>query len=280
MKNKKSADKILTYAILILVLFISLFPILYPLFSSFRTDNELFANMAPFSWKTLFPIDWTLENYIAIFREYDFLRYLKNTLIMIIVTVPCTIAICALAAYAFAFYNFRFKKQLFTMFLLTFMIPGEAIALPMYSLVNSMGLVNTYAGLILPALANGLVLFLFVQFFSETPKALLESVEIDGGGWWTCFTKIVLPLSKPIIITAGLMIFVTQWNDYLWPLLVARSDDVKVVTLAVANFKEQNVIHWGYIYAAASISALIPIGLFLPFQKYFVQGITSGGVKG
>ena len=199
---------------------------------------------------------------------------------MIIVTVPCTIAICALAAYAFAFYNFRFKKQLFTMFLLTFMIPGEAIALPMYSLVNSMGLVNTYAGLILPALANGLVLFLFVQFFSETPKALLESVEIDGGGWWTCFTKIVLPLSKPIIITAGLMIFVTQWNDYLWPLLVARSDDVKVVTLAVANFKEQNVIHWGYIYAAASISALIPIGLFLPFQKYFVQGITSGGVKG
>ena len=166
MKNKKSADKILTYAILILVLFISLFPILYPLFSSFRTDNELFANMAPFSWKTIFPIDWTLENYIAIFREYDFLRYLKNTLIMIIVTVPCTIAICALAAYAFAFYNFRFKKQLFTMFLLTFMIPGEAIALPMYSLVNSMGLVNTYAGLILPALANGLVLFPVCSVFS------------------------------------------------------------------------------------------------------------------
>jgi len=172
------------------------------------------------------------------------------------------------------------KKQLFALFLLTFMIPGEAIALPLYSLVNSMGLINTYAGLVLPALANGLVLFLFVQFFSETPKALLESVEIDGGGWWTSFSRIVLPLSKPIIITAGLMIFVNQWNDYLWPLLAVRAREVKVVTVAVANFKEQNVIHWGYIYAAATVSAIIPIFLFLPLQKYFVQGITSGGVKG
>lgn len=215
MKSKKMLSKAGTYVILLIVLFISLFPIIYPVFSSFRTDNELFANMAPFNWHTIVPVDWTLENYIAIFKEYDFLRYLRNTLIMVAITIPGTIAICSLAAFAFAFYNFKFKKQLFTLFLLTFMIPGESIALPLYSLVNSMGLVNTYAGLILPALANGLVLFLLVQFFSETPKALLESVEIDGGGWWISFTRIVLPLSKPIIITAGLMIFVTQWNDYL-----------------------------------------------------------------
>jgi len=268
------------YLLLAIVLLISLFPIIYPLLSSFRTDNELFENMAPFNWHTIVPIHWTWENYIAVFQEYEFGRYLKNTLVMIALIIPGTIAICSLAAFAFSFYDFKMKKQLFALFLLTFMIPGEAIALPLYSLVNSMGLINTYAGLVLPALANGLVLFLFVQFFSETPKALLESVEIDGGGWWTSFSRIVLPLSKPIIITAGLMIFVNQWNDYLWPLLAARAREVKVVTVAVANFKEQNVIHWGYIYAAATVSAIIPIFLFLPLQKYFVQGITSGGVKG
>ena len=171
MKNsdKKLLGKTGIYILLVIVLLISLFPIIYPLLSSFRTDNELFENMMPFNWHTIVPIDWTWENYAAIFTEYHFGRYLKNTL----------------AAFAFSFYDFKFKKQLFALFLLTFMIPGEAIALPLYSLVNSMGLINTYAGLVLPALANGLVLFLFVQFFSETPRALLESVEIDGGGWWT-----------------------------------------------------------------------------------------------
>lgn len=278
--DKKILGKARVYLLLVIVLVISLFPIVYPLLSSFRTDNELFENMMPFNWHTIVPIEWTWENFAAIFKEYQFGKYLKNTLIMIGLIIPGTIVICSLAAFAFSFYDFKMKKQLFALFLLTFMIPGEAIALPLYSLVNSMGMINTYAGLVLPALANGLVLFLFVQFFSETPKALLESVEIDGGGWWTAFSRIVLPLSKPIIITAGLMVFVNQWNDYLWPLLAARSDDVKVVTVAVANFKEQNVIHWGYIYAAATVSALIPIFIFLPFQKYFVQGITSGGVKG
>lgn len=280
MKRKNLIRKTGIYILLIFVLFISLFPIVYPVFASFRTDQELFANMTPFNWYTIIPKEWTFDNYIAIFQEYGFAKYLRNTMLMILLIVPGTIVICSLAAFAFSFYEFRFKKQLFSLFLVTFMIPGEAIALPLYSLVNSMGLVNTYAGLVLPAMANGLVLFLLVQFFSDTPKALLESVEIDGGGWWMTFTKIVLPLSKPIIITAGLMIFVNQWNDYLWPLLVARSDDIKVVTLAVSNFREESVIHWGYIYAASVISAMIPIALFLPFQKYFVQGITSGGVKG
>ena len=278
--NKKRMGIAITYVLLVFVLLISLFPIVYPLFSAFRTDKEIFANMMPFTIHTLFPIKWTWENFTVIFQEYHFGTYIWNTLRMIALVVPGTIIICALAAYAFAFYDFKFKSLLFGLFLITFMIPGEAIAQPLYLLVNTMGLVNTTGGLVLPALANGLVLFLFVQFFSETPKELIESVEIDGGGWWVAFWKIVLPLAKPIIITACLMVFVDQWNNYLWPLLAARSDNVKTVTLAIANFKEQNVTHWSYIYAASMLSALIPICLFLPFQKYFVQGMTAGSVKG
>lgn len=279
-RKKYALYKIIIYMLLAVVMLVSVFPIFYPILASFRSDTELFGNMAPFTLHSLFPIDWTLENYKAIIGEYDFLNYLKNTLIVIVLVVPGTIIICALAAYAFAFYDFRLKKQLFAVFLLTFMVPGESIALPLYSLVNKLGFVNTFSGLVLPAMANGLVLFLFVQFFSDTPKELLEAVEIDGGGWWTAFARIVLPLSKPIIITAALMIFVNQWNDYLWPMMAARSKEVKVITVAVANFKEQGIIHWGYIYAASTISALIPVFLFLPFQKYFVQGITAGSVKG
>ncbi len=280
MKKTEKRGKTLTYILLVLVLVISVFPILYTVFSSLRLDNELFANMAPFSWKSIVPIKWTLENYKAIITEYDFLIYLRNTLIVIALVVPGTIAICSLAGFAFSFYDFKFKKLLFSLFLLAFMVPGEAIALPLYSLCNKLGLVNTFAGIVLPSMANGLVLFLFVQFFSDIPRSLLEAVRIDGGGWWTEFTKVVIPLSVPIVITASLMIFVNQWNDYLWPLMVARAKEVKVITVAVANFKEQGIIHWGYIYAAASISALIPIFIFLPFQKYFVEGITSCGIKG
>ena len=279
MKNRKKNNVVLIYILLVFVLVISVFPILYTVFSSLRLDSELFANMAPFSWKSVVPIKWTLENYLKIITEYDFLRYLGNTLIVIALVVPGTIAICSLAAFAFAFYDFKFKKLLFSLFLLAFMVPGEAIALPLYSLCNKLGLVNTFAGIVLPSMADGLVLFLFVQFFSDIPRSLLEAVRIDGGGWWTEFTRIVIPLSVPVVITASLMIFVNQWNDYLWPLMVARSKEVKVITVAVANFKEQGIVHWGYIYAAASISALIPIFIFLPFQKYFVEGITSCAIK-
>lgn len=279
-KRTRWIVKIIIYILLVAVLIISVFPIVYTIFSSLRSDTELFANMAPFSIRSLVPIEWTIENYIAIFEEYDFLIYLRNTLVVIALVIPGTIIICAPAAYAFAFFDFRYKKQLFALFLLTFMVPGEAMALPLYSLCNKLGLINTYGGLVLPAMANGLVLFLLVQFFSDTPRSLIEAVEIDGGNWWTALTKVVLPLSRPVLITAALMIFVNQWNDYLWPLMAARSKDVKVIAVAVANFKEQGIVHWGYIYAAAAISAVIPISIFLPFQKYFVEGVTAGGVKG
>ena len=173
MKNRKKNNVVLIYILLVFVLVISVFPILYTVFSSLRLDSELFANMAPFSWKSVVPIKWTLENYLKIITEYDFLRYLGNTLIVIALVVPGTIAICSLAAFAFAFYDFKFKKLLFSLFLLAFMVPGEAIALPLYSLCNKLGLVNTFAGIVLPSMANGLVLLLFVQFFSDNPRSLL-----------------------------------------------------------------------------------------------------------
>lgn len=280
MKRMKLSTKIWIYVGLVIFTVIALFPILFPFMSSFRTDNEIFEYAAPFSIRTLWPVNWTLENYVSLFREYNFMQYIKNTLIVVALIMPLSILLCSIAAFAFSFFEFRGKKFLFALFLLTFMIPSEAIALPLYQMVNGMGMVNTYWALVLPALANGLALFMFTQSFRDIPISLLEAVRIDGGNYMTCYRRIVMPLSKPIIVTLCLMVFVNEWNNYLWPLLVARTDAVKTLTIAISSFKEQNVTHWSMIYASSMLSALVPILLFLPFQKYFVQGITSSGVKG
>ena len=280
MEKVKVFPRVLLILALLMITAIALFPILYPLMSSLRTDQEMFQYASPFQFHTLWPVDWTLESYVALFEQHGFERFFLNTILVVGFTIPLSIVMCSIAAYAFTFFEFRGKKPLFALFILSFMIPSEAIALPLYQLMNNLGLVNTYWALILPALANGLTLFMFTQSFKEIPVSLLEAAKIDGGNWYTCYRSVVMPLSKVIIISMSLMTFVNEWNNYLWPLLVARLDKVKTVTIAISAFKEQNVINWSLIYASSMLSALIPIFVFLPFQKYFVQGITSSGVKG
>ena len=279
MRKYKTIKKILLIITLLAISLIALFPILYPLMSSFRSDQEMFAYANPFQWHTLIPVDWTIDSYVQLFRDYHMGRYFLNSLIEVSIVIPVTIILCSLAAFAFAYYEFPAKKIFFGLFMVSFMIPGEAISLPLYQLVNQMGLVNTYAGLILPALANGLALFMLTQSFKDIPKSLLEAVRMDGGNWFTCYWKIVMPLSKPAILSMSLMIFVNEWNNYLWPLLVARADSVKTVTIAISNFKQENIINWSLIYAGSMVSAILPILIFLPFQKYFAEGIANSGIK-
>ena len=280
MKEMKTSSKIWLVVALIIVTIIALFPILYPLMSSFRPDQEMFQYTSPFQFHTLWPVEWNFDSYIALFKEYKFSRYFMNTLIVVGAIIPLSIIMCSIAAYSFTFFQFRGKNALFALFMLSFMIPSEAIALPLYQLMNNLGLVNTYWALILPALANGLTLFMFTQSFRDIPVALIEAAKLDGGSWFTCYWRIIMPLSKASSVAMCLMTFVNEWNNYLWPLLVARLDNVKTVTIAICAFKEQNVINWSLIYASSMLSALVPIFVFLPFQKYFVQGITSSGVKG
>ena len=280
MKKVKLSKKIALIIALLFVTAISLFPILYPLMSSLRTDQEMFMYQSPFQFHTLIPVNWTFDSYIALFKEYNFGRYFLNSLIVVGAIIPLSIIMCSLAAYAFTFFKFPGKSALFAVFMLTFMVPSEAIALPLYQLINNMGLVNNYLAMILPALANGLTLFMFSQSFKDIPVALLEAAKIDGGTWFTCYWKVVMPLSKAIIVAMCLMTFVNEWNNFLWPLLVGRLDTVKTVTVAICSFRQQNYVNWSLIYASSMLSALVPIFIFLPFQKYFVQGITSSGVKG
>jgi ABC-type glycerol-3-phosphate transport system permease component len=259
---------------------VAVFPLLFGVASSLRADEEIYKYAIPFSIKTIIPQNVTLVNYIAIFRDYNFLRPIMNTVIVTLVTIFFSCFVNGVAAFAFATFDFKFKKIIYTIVLLSFMIPFESIAMPLYNVVNRFGWVDTFHGIIIPSIADGLVLFLFTQFFRDIPPSLIEAARVDGANWTTVFFRIIIPSSVPVFITASLMVFMHQWNAYLWPLLIARSKSIRLIQIALSDFRTEYWTLWGCIYAGTIVSAFIPLLLFLPFQKYFVQGIISSGVKG
>lgn len=277
---KRSLKKVAQYAALVLIAFIALFPLLWAFSASMRSDAELYRYAMPFTIHTLLPVEWTIGSYVSIFTEFHFLQPILNTLLLIVILIPLGCIINSLAAFAFATFQFPLKKILFALFLVSFMIPFESIAMPLYRVVDGFGWVNTRLSMVVPCVASGLILFLFTQFFKDIPKSILEAASIDGAGWLRVFFHIVVPSSIPVFITAGLMVFMDQWNAYLWPLLVARDTSIRTVQIALSTFKMERVTLWSCLYAGALVSASIPLLLFLPFQRFFVQGIVSSGVKG
>ena len=280
MNATKKIKYIFIYIALFANLIITLFPLFYAIASSLRSDQEIFQYAMPFTWRTLLPLEPTLSAYISIFTEYQFWRPILNTFIVSVIAIISGCLINAIAAYGFAQYHFRGKKILYLVVLFSFMIPFESITIPLYSVIDSLGWINSFAGIIVPSIADGMVLFLFVQFFSEFPRDFFEAARMDGANWAQQFFHILLPLSVPVFVTAGLMIFMTHWNSYLWPLLIARSPDIRTIQIALSDFRGSHTTEWARLYAASSISAIIPLLFFFPFQKQFVQGITSAGIKG
>lgn len=279
-KQKRQISNVVLYIVLLIMAFVALFPILFCLSGSLRTQDDLFKNMFPFSIHSLIPSAVTMENYITIFNKFEFWRPVLNTVIVTVITIILGCLVNSIAAFAFTCFDFKGKNFLYGLVILSFMVPFEAIAIPLYDVAVKLNLVDTYAGMIIPAIADGLVAFLFVQFFKDIPVALIEAARVDGANWARIFFKIIMPISVPVFVTAGLMIFMGQWNSYMWPLLVARSKEISTIQIAVSQFSGEHSTAWTYIYASSIISIIIPVGLFLPFQKYFVDGITAGSVKG
>jgi ABC-type glycerol-3-phosphate transport system permease component len=271
---------IILYVALVLVALGTVFPLLWGVASSFRTQEELYQYSMPFTWKTLIPQAPTWAAYKNLFQVYHFWRPMLNTLFVTAVSIVFGCLINGIAAFSFALFKFKFKNIIFSIILVSFMIPFESIALPLYNVVNGFGWVDTYQGIIIPVIADGLVLFLFTQFFRDIPSSLIEAARVDGAGWGRIFFHIIIPSSIPVFVTAGLMIFMGQWNAYLWPLLVGRGRDIQMIQIAIGALQGEHATAWSEIYAGSIISALIPLGLFLPFQKYFVQGVMIGSLKG
>jgi len=276
---KRQLHLLLVYCLLVLYLMFILIPLLITFTSSLRTTGEIFKYISPFSWRTFFPTKVTLASYITLFEEYGFGRALLNSVFVSLVTVLAGLLVNGMAGFALAQFRFRGRNTLFILVLISFMVPFEALAIPLYGLIRKMGLDNSYSGLIFPAVVNGMVIFVFRQFFKGFPSSLFEAALIDGASWYTIFFRIVLPLSRPVLISSGILLLITQWNAFFYPLLVANVPEYRVVQVAVANLFTQHGTKWGLIFAAVSISAVIPILVLSPFQRYYITAITSAGIK-
>ena len=280
MNIKKRIRYVLIYLLLLMITVITIFPLLWGVASSLRSDDELFRYAIPFTSKTLVPQEITFNAYVRLFNDFNFLQPIINTLLITILTIFFSCIVNSIAAFSFAVFDFRFKRIIFAIVLISFMIPFEAIALPLYNAVNRFKWVDTYQGIIIPSIADGLVLFLFTQFFRDIPISLIEAARVDGAGWIKIFFKVIMPSSVPVFVTAGLMTFMQQWNSYFWPLLVARSRHIQMIQIALGSLRTEHSILWSCLYAGSIISAFVPLFLFLPFQKYYVQGVLGSGIKG
>ena len=278
--KRSGAKTAVLYALLVLIAMVMVFPLIYSFSSSLRTNEEIFRYISPVSVHTIIPVHATFENYVRVFRDYGFLQPIWNTLAVCFLSVGFGCLINSVAAMAFAMMDFKGKKLIYSVILITFMIPFESISLPMYRITYHLHLLNTFTGIILPGLASGMVLFLFVQFFKDIPKEILEAAIVDGASLRHLFFKIILPMSGAVFVTSALMQFIGQWNSYLWPLLVAQSKSLRLIQTRLTDFNTEEGTEWAAKYAAIMVSAIIPLSLFLPLQKYYIAGVTSGSVKG
>jgi multiple sugar transport system permease protein/putative chitobiose transport system permease protein len=273
------AERGLVYALLILVTVLIILPMLWAIAASFTPNQRVFEYAYPFSWRAFLPVEFTLEAYQALFAR-GFGQSLLNTFILGVVVVFVGGLFNAMAGFAFARFDFRGKRFLFVfVILVTFLVPVDLTAIPRFILVNDLGWVNTWQGLIVPGLASSMVIFLFRQFFEEIPQDLIDAARVDGATWALLFWRIILPLSKPVLITAALLLFLSQWDAFFWPLLVAPRPELRVVQVDVAAAVGQYQTLWNQLLAGANLAAIVPILLLLPFQRYYIQAITSSGIR-
>ena len=278
-RGRETLEKTLIYALLTLVAAIFLIPLLWAIAASFTPNNLVFRYAYPFSWRAFLPVDFTLEAYRNIFAR-GFERSMINTLILGMTVVVVGGVVNAMAGFAFARFDFAGKRFLFIFtIMVTFLIPIDLTAIPRFILVNNLGWINTWQGLIVPGLASSLVIFLFRQFFEEIPQDLIDAARVDGASWARLFMAVVLPLSTPVMITAALLLFLSQWDSFFWPLLVAPRPEFRVVQVEISNNVGQFQTLWNELLAGSMLAAIVPILLLLPFQRYYVAAITSSGIK-
>ncbi|MET0715768.1 MAG: carbohydrate ABC transporter permease [Mycetocola sp.] len=273
--KKRRTTRTLLYIALSLGLVATLLPFAWMLLGSIKPTGEIIAD--PNAW---LPKDPTLENFGALLSKANFGLYFANSLIVAGVCVAGNLLFCSMAGYAFAKIDFAGKKTLFALVLVMLVIPGIATFVPLFVTVSNLGLANSYPGLILPFLVTPLGVFLMRQFIADIPDSLIEAANLDGAGELRIFTRIVLPLSGPPLATLAILTFLGQWNNFLWPLVIAQTEDKYTLPVALALFSVgANGTNYGLMLAGAVVVVLPILFLFLFLQRYFIQGIANTGIK-
>ncbi|MBM7540933.1 MULTISPECIES: carbohydrate ABC transporter permease [Amphibacillus] len=279
MKDTKTMlIKVIINCFFCVISLVALFPILSLLISSFRPSSELMRNGISLT------IDWSnlsLNNYLYIFREAgDYWQWYGNSLIITTVTIVLSLFFSSMVGYAMAVYNFKGRNFVFLLVLLILMIPFEILMLPLYQLFIDLNLINTYFGIMLPLIVAPIAVFFFRQYALGLPKELMDAARIDGSTEYGIFFKIMMPLMLPSFAAMAILQGLSSWNNFLWPLLVIRSNDMFTLPVGLASLLTPYGNNYDILISGSVITILPIIILFIFFQKYFVSGLTVGGVKG
>lgn len=272
---KKMGGQALSLVVLLFLVFIILYPFIWMLVTSFKAEADIVAYPPK-----LFSGTFSLDAYREIWERIPFLPYYKNTIIFALSVSVISLALDTMAGYAFARMDFPGKNVLFLLVMGTMMSPFQVIMLPLFVEVFKLGLINTYAGLILPRATSAFGIFMMRSFFISLPKGLEEAGRIDGAGEFRIFWKIMLPQCKAAVVSLFIFHFMAQWNDLLYPLILTTSDSKKTLPAGLATFMGTHVVEYGLIMAGACLSILPIFILYLFAQKQFVQGIAMSGMKG
>lgn len=283
MNNYRTKEKILQiiyHVFTFLFAIFMIYPLIWMVMSSFKESNEIFKNA-----QNLIPADFKLENYQVGWRGfagYGFALFFKNSFVISFLSTIGAVASSSVIAYGFARCEIKFKGFWFACMLLSMMLPFQVIMIPQYILFNKLGWIGTYLPIIVPQFfGQGFFIFLNMQFIKGIPKDLDEAANIDGCSIYTIYSRIILPLIKPALVTSAIFSFMWRWDDFLSPLIYLNDPLKYPVSYALKMFADPTAgSDWGAMFAMATLS-LIPIFiLFVTMQKYLVEGIASSGIKG
>ena len=263
------------YAVLGVGLFLVVMPFLWMVISSFKPEREVRA--VPPTW---WPETITLDNYDRLFTQLDFPTYFMNSVIVALAVTIGNMVFCSMLGYALAKLDFPGKRALFLIVLGTLMVPGAVTFVPLFVMTTKMGLANTLTGMILPFLAGPFGVFLMRQYILTLPDELIQAARIDGAGELRIFASVILPLCGPALATLGILTFLGSWNNFLWPLVVAQTEDKYTLPVALALYAVgQNATQYGLLLAGSVVVVIPVLALFLLLQRYIMQGIAMTGIK-
>ena len=264
-----------SYALLIVLSAATVFPFVWMVGTALKSQQEVFAYPP-----TLWPTELHWENFTRVLDRVPFLRFYLNSVIVTAVITVCQVVGAALAGYAFARLRFPFKNAVFTLYIATLIIPNQVTMLPLFLLVSRFGWIDTYQGLTVPFLASAFAVFFLRQFFQTIPRELEEAAVMDGASRRRILFQIVLPLARPALATITLFIFLSEWDTYLWPLIVTNSEAMRTLPIGLRFFVEESGSQMNLMMAGA-VMAVVPILLlFFMAQRQFIEGIAMTGSKG
>jgi multiple sugar transport system permease protein len=272
---RKMLETLGIHLLLVAAVCLTLFPLAWMAMASLMPAGE--ASAYPMSWV---PSTLSLEHYRALFSRLEIVRYIGNSALIAGAVTLISLVVNSMAGYAFAKLSFPGRERVFRGLVATLVVPGQVTMLPLFMLLKYLGLINSFWGVIVPGMASVFGIFLFRQYALSIPDSLLDAARIDGAGEWRIYRSIVLPLCKPILLTLAVFTFMGTWNDFMWPLVVLTDSRLHTLPVALANLSGEHVQDTELMMAGALLTVLPVIVLYALLQRYYIEGIMVGSIKG